>query len=570
MNKSKRRLILKNLKVSGKLLVYQLSMIAIMIAIGVITSSFTTSINTKLHEITDVWSPSLNYVQELDVLTSNYRMKQYGHLVATDSADLASYEQELAEIETQITTTREALKKLFVTETEKELYNTIEQNWSLYKQQSEQILELSRQGRTEEGGVYMVAEIYDTFKEFQSSFDKLIEYETAELQTAKQAAADTINHIYIYIILMIALSLVLSFIIGRYISSMITRPLDNIHEAIVSMSDGDFSKYDLLDYDSADELGVVTEKLRIALANLRAYVIEISDTLKDIARGDLTKDGDEITDFLGEFGSIKESLFYILKKFNKALTEIQLASAQVATDASEISDTSRALSQEAAEQASAVEEVTATVATVTDLATKSADATRQAYEQIKNSADQAEIEKQNMKELTAEMSHITALSKQIQDIATAIEDIASQTNLLSINASIEAARVGDMGKGFAVVADQIGKLASDSSNSAINARELIDKIILEIEKGNDITLSTAESFEQIISDMNSFANLAQETTETAHEQASALSQVEQGIEQIAQAVQNTAASSEENSAISVNLSEKSEQLDELVNEFKLY
>lgn len=87
-----------------------------------------------------------------------------------------------------------------------------------------------------------------------------------------------------------------------------------------------------------------------------------------------------------------------------------------------------------------------------------------------------------MNVLLTEMEHITDISKEIGNIITDIEDIASQTNLLALNASIEAARAGEAGKGFAVVADQIGKLAADSANSAVNTRELIDKTLVEIQK----------------------------------------------------------------------------------------
>lgn len=87
-----------------------------------------------------------------------------------------------------------------------------------------------------------------------------------------------------------------------------------------------------------------------------------------------------------------------------------------------------------------------------------------------------------MNVLLTEMEHITEISKEIGNIITDIEDIASQTNLLALNASIEAARAGEAGKGFAVVADQIGKLAADSANSAVNTRELIDKTLVEIQK----------------------------------------------------------------------------------------
>lgn len=386
-----------------------------------------------------------------------------------------------------------------------------------------------------------------------------------------EKATGMVNLVFLIMVLgimvMAGIAAILATFIGNTISRTITEPVAQIEEAIVSMREGDFSKADVLRYESGDELGVVSQKLKEALIHLSGYAQEISDELKRMAAGDLTRNREDIRDFLGEFSSVKESFILILKNFNHTLAEIQTASASVASDAAQIAGASQTLSEGAGEQAGAVEELTATIETVSNLAAESAKATQRAYEQVSTAVEKAETEKQKMTELTAEMGYITDISKEIADIITAIEDIASQTNLLSLNASIEAARAGEAGKGFAVVADQIGSLAADSARSAVNTRELIHRTLQEIEKGNAIALSTSESFDQIILDMKSFAGLARQTTENANEQAEALLQVEQGIEQISGAVQSTAAASEENTAVSVNLSEKSVLLDELLRKF---
>lgn len=121
-----------------------------------------------------------------------------------------------------------------------------------------------------------------------------------------------------------------------------------------------------------------------------------------------------------------------------------------------------------------------------------------------------------------------------------------------------------------MVADQIGKLASDSAKSVINTRELIDKTLVEIGKGNAITRTTADAFNQIIADMESFAEMAQNTMEKANSQADSLEQIGQGIEQLSGVVQGTAASSEENTAISVNLADEAAKMQDRVNTFKLF
>lgn len=433
-----------------------------------------------------------------------------------------------------------------------------------------QVMELLKSGKIDEA--YTLN--YDTYLPIVQEIKDL----TAELEDIVNTNGQTYYHnsrtvsvvLLIVGVILIGLLFVGSMWSTKTLTAVLKEPIEQIANATQLMYQGDMSAGELITYRSDDELGDMAHSLRGTMKNLDAYVQEISVTLREIAKGDLTKDSNEITDFLGDFASIKESFVYILKHFNTTLTKIQDASAHVETGSTDISKAASDLATGTTEQASAVEELTATVETVANLAEKSAQTTQEAYDNVMAAVNKAEGERQKMDNLIEAMKNIDDISKKIEVMATSIESIASQTSLLALNASIEAARAGDAGRGFAVVAEHIGQLATDSSKSAVNTRELIAKTMEEIGKGSQITESVAEAFKNTIDEMQKFADIAKTTNESAKNQAEALSQIEGGIEQISSVTQNTAAASEESSAVSDELAQRAEELDHLVQNFKLY
>lgn len=572
MEKIKKRI--ANLKVEGKLKVYQMTVLVMTLFLVLVALISTVVIRSNIEKITKVWSPSLEYLQDLETMTAKYRIKQYQHLVESDAAVMNSCEEEIKKLESQIQDTDAKLEAIMSANSKAQKgqddYEVANAAWEKYRGASDEILQLSREGKQQEASKLMTGEVYEDYKSFSKKLTILCDKFQVELDQAKTMANVCTVIIFIVIVAAGLAIAVVTTLIGKIITNSITEPVKQIDAAVASLRKGELSNVEMLTYESEDEFGDTIRNLKEAMGILADYVREISVEVKAIAQGDLTRNGDDITDFLGDFSELKTSLLYILKRFNSTLTEISNLAEQVSSNSSEVENASKSLADGATEQAGVIEELNATVDTVVDMAEDTAKETQNASARVKASANKANEEKEKMNELLTEMEHITEISKEIGNIITDIEDIASQTNLLSLNASIEAARAGEAGKGFAVVADQIGKLAADSAKSAVNTRDLIDKTLVEIEKGNTITRTTADAFNQIITDMESFAELAENTMEKANSQAESLEQIGQGIEQLSGVVQGNAASSEENTAISINLAEGAAKMHDRVNIFKLF
>ena len=572
MEKIKKRI--ANLKVAEKLKVYRMTVLVMTLFLVLVALISTLVIRSNIEKITEVWSPSLEYLQDLETMTAKYRIKQYQHLVESDESVMTACEEEIQKLESQIQDTGENLDAIINADSDAQKgqadYKAASAGWEEYRAASDEILQLSREGKQQEAAKLMIGEVYEEYKVFAEKLTSLRDEFQKELDRAKTMA--NVCTVIIFIVIVAAgLAIAgVTTLIGRIITKSITEPIEQIETAVASLRKGELSNVEMLTYESEDELGDTIRNLKEAIGILAGYVSEISVEVKAIAQGDLTKNGDDITDFLGDFSELKESLLYILKRFNSTLTEISDLAEQVSSNASQVENASKSLADGATEQAGVIEELNATIDTVVNLAADTAKETQSASARVKASANKANEEKEKMNDLLMEMELITDISKEIGNIITDIENIASQTNLLSLNASIEAARAGEAGKGFAVVADQIGKLAADSAKSAVNTRDLIDKTLVEIEKGNTITRTTADAFNQIIADMEAFAELAENTMEKANSQAESLEQIGQGIEQLSSVVQDNAASSEENSAISINLAEGATKMHDRVNIFKLF
>ena len=224
--------------------------------------------HVQVRRITENWSPALAKVMEMDTFTSDYRMKQYGHLVSTTEGEMAEFEKELSEIEANIETVSAEFEALLSEQRERELYAVINSKWTEYRTESAEVLKLSRQNKMEEGNSLMIGEMLGAYNDFQASFAELKEYEEYQLAMAKKGVSILFYSMMAAMVLIVVGALILVERLGKLLIGTITTPVEQITEAAKRMYQGDMSAGSLITYESADEFGMVSDALRGAMKNL--------------------------------------------------------------------------------------------------------------------------------------------------------------------------------------------------------------------------------------------------------------------------------------------------------------
>ena len=485
-------------------------------------------------------------------------------MTTDDTASTQSYLNSAQQYADQVGKNVTTMEKSFHDKKEvAELKDAIEE----LKKQRAAVVELAKRNKNDEALALFNSDYNDATEKLQDILVDIGKVASAEAKSQYTSARVTGLVSIILMILIGAGTVAFSTVIRTTITGIMLKPIQELESAAEKLKAGQLDVE--INYESPDELGKLAGNFRQACKTLEVIVQDTSYLLGEMAEGNFNVSSNNPQIYIGNFKQQYESMSKLKHELSDTLTQINEASEQVASGSGQLAGGAQALAEGATDQAGAVEELTATVESVSGIAESSAESASGAYQMVRTAVEQADQSREELQALTNAMERISSTSQEIQNIIGSIEEIASQTNLLSLNASIEAARAGEAGKGFAVVADQIGKLAGDSAQAAVNTRDLIEKSLQEIENGNQITEKTVAALNKILESMNDFANAVKGASESSTEQANMLKQIEQGIEQISSVVQSNSAAAEETSATSQELSAQSEGLKNLVGRFKL-
>ena len=368
-------------------------------------------------------------------------------------------------------------------------------------------------------------------------------------------------------IVLIVVSIAATFAGYYVLTRKLLRPLVEMDEAAVALAGGNLNID--IQYRSEDEMGYLAESFRDLIAEENTIINDMTQIIQGYNEGNFNQRTSCESAYKGSFAVILSELRELAISFSAVMLDIDQAAEQVAAGSDDLSACSQGLAKGAADQAAVAEQLLAEIIELTKKVCDNTEATNQACDNIKVIGEQAEASQQKMGELSAAMDSIQKASGQIEQIIGNIEEIAAQTNLLSLNAAIEAARAGAAGKGFAVVASEIRSLAKTSSKSAVMTRELLTKSMEEVQRGSRITTETAEAMGIVTDELNRLIQATEQIRVSSASQEKSMQEIEAGVQKITDVIQSNSAAAQENSATSQQLAAQSAILKGKVLQFKL-
>lgn len=486
-------------------------------------------------------------------------------IMLTEATELAQAQQDLKATDEKIAYYFDEFEHKLETDEERALTTLIKEKYPQYIAERDKAIVAGMQNHNEAALQQFRHEAAPILQEVMDATDKLIAMnrEMGDEVSSRLIVFSIVMVVLVFVVIVIAV--IIAMRLATATAKDIHTSVEKIQKATRKLAKGELDVR--VQIDTGDEFEDMANSFNEAVNNLHLYIDTIKFGLTEVGAGNFAVKPP--IEFVGDFVALKDAIVHITEALSSTMREINDGSEQVALGAEQLAENAQMLAEGATTQAAAIEELTATIENVTNQAEFSAKQADEACKSAQSFANLAEQSSQELVLLTEAMNRITETSKKIENIISEIEDIASQTNLLSLNASIEAARAGESGRGFAVVADQIGKLAADSAQSAVNTNSLIAESLQEINEGNEITAKTVSALQELIEGIRALAEAAQQSRELSAEQAVTMEQIQQGVIQIADVVQNNSASAEETSATSEELSAQSQNLKAMVEQFQL-
>ena len=586
---------LQNMKVAGKLGLGFGLILLFIVGLGIMSLQRMSVVNEQSTILAENWMPSIKVVEEINTNTSDLRLYEFEHVLTQTPQDMEKVEDKMDSVLASMNKNRAEYEKLISSDEEKALYEDFSKKFDKYMDMHKKLIPVSKQNKTEEAQK-MLREGEVLFNDFFFLLIKIVELNVeggnkASLQGDEIYAQAKIVMISV-IVISILLGIAVAFLIARSIGSSLNQ-LQNGLFSFFAYLNRESSNVELIKLDSKDEFGEMSKivnqniiKTQKGIEEDRKLIDETIAVLGEFEQGDLCQrlnisvsnpalmelktvlnnmannlenNIDNVLNILEEFSkynylnkiptkNIKEHLLRLSTGVNDLGDSITAMLIDNKSNGLTLDESSNILlanvdklnisSNEAAasleETAAAIEEITSNIRSNTQNIAKMANFSNN----VTKSASQGE---KLANQTTVAMDEINVQVNLINDAISIIDQIAFQTNILSLNAAVEAATAGEAGRGFAVVAQEVRNLASRSAEAAKEIKIIVENATSKANQGKDIANHMINGYKELNENISQTINLISDIEMSSKEQLSGIEQINDAVNQLDQQTQQNAA-----------------------------
>ncbi len=439
-------------------------------------------------------------------------------------------------------------KKTLIDANDEKLYNELLAQWASYLKYAEQAKTLAQANKFDEMRELNATEGVKQRRASRIIIDKVMDLNLKAAKEVSDKNTVTATRAGWLMIGAAAVGSILAFVLGLIISRSIAVPVNTLAGQARQVADGDLRVN--IEYRSGDEVGELSEAFRTMTEGLRVTVSKVAENSNQVA-------------------TASSELHSTAEQIATGAEEVAAQSTTVATAGEEMAATSGDIAQNCQLAAEGAQRASQTASDGAAIVERTVAVMAQIAEKVQQSAKTVES--------------LGARSDQIGAIIGTIEDIADQTNLLALNAAIEAARAGEQGRGFAVVADEVRALAERTTRATKEIGEMIKAIqretkdavvameqgVHQVEAGTDEAAKSGHALQDILAQVNDVAMQVSQIATAAEEQTATTGEISSNMHQISEVVQQTSQGAQESAVAAAQLNKNAEELQRLVRQFKL-